>query len=106
MIIGAIVEGLYISQGTNQFGKDGDKTNYNYIKVLIGEEVAMIRITDDKVQEIKEADFKQYQHIEIMIDIKMESESDVSSKFKSSLIYAGQVPFDIKDREEGKEKKK
>lgn len=104
MVIGAIVEGLYISQGTNQFGKDNDRINYNFIKVLIGEEVAMIRVTDDKIQDIKDADFKQYQHIEIMIDIKMESESDVSSKFKSSLIYAGQVPFDIK--EDGKEKKK
>lgn len=95
------VKGLFVSQGCNVFGEGRDAVNYNYIKVLKGEEVIVIKVPQDKVADVQKANFEEYQLIEILVDIEMELDSKVSSKYKTVLALAEVLPFDIEKPKKG-----
>lgn len=99
-----ILNGLVVAQGTNTFGKGENAVDYSYIKMLVGEEVVIIKVPQDKVDEVSSLGLSQYQPFDCLVDIKMVKDSDVSSKFVASISYAGQSPFNDKENRKGDKK--
>lgn len=89
-----LLDGLFIKKDVTEFGKDDNKQQYNYFKMLAGEDVLLIKIPKDKGQELDS--LSMYSPLKVFVEIDLESESDNFSKYIAKFSLSSVVPFNDK----------
>lgn len=90
------LDGFYVSKKSVEFGKEDNRQTYNCLKILVGDDVLLVKIPKDKENEFD--DLKPCSPLKIMVDIDLERESDDFSKYTARFSLNSVIPFNIKNK--------
>ena len=97
-INGVYLKGLLAVKNHKEFGKD-EKIIYNYIKLLVDEDLIIVRVPDDRIDTLDKLSL--YQEVECFVDIKLADANTGTSKYTANILLNNIAPVNIKKVKEG-----
>lgn len=92
------LKGILAVKNHKEFGKD-EKVVYNYIKLMVDENLIIIRVPDDKLALVEELQL--YSEIELFVDIKLADANTGTSKYTANINLVSTTPFNYKKSTKG-----
>ena len=92
------LKGILAVKNHKEFGKD-EKVVYNYIKLMVDEDLIIIRVSDDRLGLVEELPL--YAEVELFVDIKLADANTGTSKYTASINLVSAVPFNDKKSTKG-----
>lgn len=93
------LKGMLAVKNHKEFGEK-EKVVYNYIKLLVDEELIIIRVPDDKLSMVDELTI--YSEVTLFVDIKLADANTGTSKYTANIVLSSVAPFnDKKEHKKG-----